>query len=281
MHTRRWSAPLVRAVVIVALTVGCVWFALVAVLWRGQERLLFEPTPLAASALIAGPGVTEDWFDVPGARLHAIHYRQPLIDGVRRTKGLIFFLHGNVGNVATWFIQPEFWRDSGFDLYMLDYRGFGKSTGRIRSEAQLHRDVLAAWTRVAPEYAGRRTVIIGRSLGTGLAVQLAATVQPDLLVLVSPYSSMTAVMNFHYPWVPDAILRYPLRSERFIGLVHGPTLIFHGLQDSVIPWQQSETLSRDARHPQLVLLPNVGHADVHEDRTYLNTLQDRLQRVTH
>ncbi|HXN10814.1 MAG TPA: alpha/beta fold hydrolase [Steroidobacteraceae bacterium] len=279
MSARGPAAPLARGTVIATLSVLGLWSVLVAALWWDQERLLFEPTPLGASAAIAGPDVTEDWFDVPGARLHAIHFRQPLVDGVRRTKGLIFFLHGNVGNVATWFIQPGFWRDSGFDLYMLDYRGFGKSTGRIQSEAQLHADVLAAWQRIAPEYVGLKTVIIGRSLGTGLAVQLAATVQPDLLVLVSPYSSMTAVMNYHYPWVPNAILRFPLVSERFMGLVQGPTLIFHGLKDSVIPWQQSLTLSRDARHSQLVLLPNVGHADVHEDRTYLNTLQDRLHML--
>jgi len=279
MSARGWAAPLVRAAVIATLSLLVLWAVLVAALWWGQDRMLFEPTPLGASAAIAGPGVTEDWFEVSGARLHAIHFRQPSVDGLRRTKGLIFFLHGNVGNVATWFIQPEFWRDSGFDLYMLDYRGFGKSTGRIQSEAQLHADVLAAWNRIAPEYAGLKTVIIGRSLGTGLAVQLAANVQPDLLVLVSPYSSMTAVMNYHYPWVPNAILRFPLVSERFMGLVKGPTLIFHGLNDAVIPWQQSQILSRSARHAQLVLLPNVGHGDVHEDRIYLNTLQDRLHKL--
>jgi pimeloyl-ACP methyl ester carboxylesterase len=279
MSARGWATPLARGVVFATLGVLGLWSVLVAALWWGQQRLLFEPTPLAASAAIAGPDVTEDWIAVPGARLHAIHFRQPLVDAVRHTKGLIFFLHGNVGNVATWFIQPGFWRDSGFDLYLLDYRGFGKSTGRIQSEKQLHADVLAAWQRIAPEYAGRKTVIIGRSLGTGLAVQLAAKVQPDLLVLVSPYTSMTAVMNYHYPWVPNAILRFPLASERFMGLVQGPTLIFHGLADTVIPWQQAQALSRGARHAQLVLLPNVGHGDVHEDRTYLDTLQDRLHRL--
>jgi pimeloyl-ACP methyl ester carboxylesterase len=271
------TSPLARGIAFSAPTLLLVWSLLVAALWWGQERLLFEPKALGSNQAIDAPDVTQDWIDVPGARLHAIHFRQPLVDGVRRTKGLIFYLHGNVGNVATWFVQPSFWRDSGYDLYMLDYRGFGKSTGRIQSEAQLHADVLTAWDHVAPGYAGLKTVIYGRSLGTGLAVHLAAIVQPDLLVLVSPYASMTAVMNVHYPWVPDAILRYPLASDRYINQVQHATLIFHGLRDTVIPAAQAEVLLNRARHGELILLPNVGHGDVHEDAIYQDTLRRRLR----
>lgn len=273
------SVNLQRRIGLCALVLLLLWAVPVALLWSQQERLLFVPTPLPADARFDVPGASEDWVDVPGARLHAIWYRQPLVDGVRHTHGLIFFLHGNAGNLATWFINPEFWRDSGYDLYMLDYRGYGKSTGRISSEAQLHADVRAAWDRVAPAYAGLRTVIYGRSLGTGLAVCLAATVQPDLLILVSPYSSMTAVMNVHYPWVPDAILRYPLSSDRCIRQVRRPILIFHGLEDRVIPVAQAVALRALAPGAELIELPGVGHGDVHQDATYLQRLLDRLRAL--
>ena len=277
MKSRRLRSILSRGILIFAGSVLLGWAALVTALWWGQERLLFEPKVLASNVPIEAPDVTEDWVDVPGARLHAIQFRQPMVDGVRHTKGLIFYLHGNVGNVATWFVDPGFWRDSGYDLYMMDYRGFGKSTGRIESEAQLHADVQTAWERIAPAYAELKTVIFGRSLGTGLAVQLAATVQPDLLILVSPYSSMTAVMNFHYPWAPDAILRYPLASDHYIQHVRRATLIFHGLIDTVIPVAQAEALQERAHRAELILLPNVGHGDVQEDTTYRNTLLGRLR----
>jgi pimeloyl-ACP methyl ester carboxylesterase len=277
MKSRRRRSVFARGIVTLAGSALLVWTALVTALWWGQERLLFEPKVLASNLPIEAPDVTEDWVDVPGARLHAIQFRQPLVDGVRHTKGLIFYLHGNVGNVATWFVDPGFWRDSGYDLYMMDYRGYGKSTGRIESEAQLHGDVQTAWERIAPGYAGLKTVIFGRSLGTGLAVQLAATVQPDLLILVSPYSSMTAVMNVHYPWAPDAILRYPLASDHYIQQVRHATLIFHGLRDTVIPVAQAEALQEGARRAELILLPNVGHGDVQEDKTYRNTLLGRLR----
>jgi uncharacterized protein len=277
MKSQRLSSVLSRGIAISALALSVVWAALVAAMWWGQERLLFEPKALASNLPIEAPDVTEDWVDVPGARLHAIQFRQPMVDGVRHTKGLIFYLHGNVGNVATWFVDPVFWRASGYDLYMMDYRGFGKSTGRIENEAQLHADVQTAWERIAPGYAGLKTVIFGRSLGTGLAVRLAATVQPDLLILVSPYSSMTAVMNVHYPWAPDAILRYPLASDHYIQQVRHATLIFHGLRDAVIPAAQAEALQKGARRAELILLPNVGHEDVQEDTTYRNTLLGRLR----
>ncbi|TXC66715.1 lysophospholipase [Piscinibacter aquaticus] len=96
---------------------------------------------------------------------------------------------------------------------MLDYRGYGKSSGRIESEAQLHADVRAVWRAVAPHYAGKRVVLYGRSLGTALAASLAAELQPDLTMLVSPYTSMEAMARQHYPWVPGALLRYPLRTD--------------------------------------------------------------------
>jgi uncharacterized protein len=277
MKSQRRRSALARGIVTLAGSALLVWTALITALWWGQETLLFEPKVLASNLPIDAPDVTEDWVDVPGARLHAIQFRQPMVNGVRHTKGLIFYLHGNVGNVATWFVASGFWRDSGYDLYMMDYRGFGKSTGRIESEAQLHADVQTAWERIAPAYAGLKTVIFGRSLGTGLAVQLAATVQPDLLILVSPYSSMTAVMNVHYPWAPDAILRYPLASDRYIQQIRHATLIFHGLRDTVIPVAQAEALQERAHRAELILLPNVGHGDVQEDATYRNTLLERLR----
>jgi alpha-beta hydrolase superfamily lysophospholipase len=273
---RPWST-LSRGVAAAAVAVLLAWGLLVGAVWFGQERLLFEPEPLAATALPVLPDLTQEWIDVPGARLHAIRFRQPLVGGVRSTRGLLFYLHGNTGNVATYFVDPAFWHDSGYDLFLLDYRGFGRSTGKIEGEAQLHADVLAAWRYVARDYDGLRKVILGRSLGTGLAVPLAAAVRPDLLVLVSPYSSMTAVKDVHYPWVPDAALRYPLASDRLIGDYDGPTLIFHGLRDAVIPAEESKALAREARRAELVLLPDADHVNVHELPLYRDTLLARLR----
>ena len=176
-----------------------VYGVLVALLWWGQERLLFAPEPLPADHRFdSGPDVHERTIDVPGARLSALHLKRPA------PRGVVFFLHGNAGNLLNWFVDLDFYRQSNFDLFMIDYRGYGKSTGRIENEAQLHADVRAAWDAVAPAYAGSKRVLLGRSLGSALAARLAVAVQPELTVLVSPYSSMGALAAEHHPWVPVA-----------------------------------------------------------------------------
>jgi hypothetical protein len=160
MKSRRLSSILSRGIALPAWSLLIVWAALVAALWWGQERLRFEPKPLAANLRIEVPNVTEDWVDVPGVKLHAIHFHQRTVDGVRHTKGLIVYLHGNVSYVGTWFVNPGFWRESGYDLWMMDYRGFGKSTGRIDSEAQLHSDVRAA---SIAGYRRRAKLLVGKT----------------------------------------------------------------------------------------------------------------------
>ena len=123
---------------------AALYVLLLAALWWGQERLLFMPQPLPSDHRFElGSDVHERTIDVPGARLHALHLQLPA------PRGVVFFLHGNAGNLQSWFVDLEFYRSANFDLFMLDYRGYGKSAGRIESEAQLHADVRAAWTNLA------------------------------------------------------------------------------------------------------------------------------------
>jgi uncharacterized protein len=228
-----------RRLGLAALAAAGIYGAVLALLWWRQESLLFHPQVLPATLVFdQGADVHETWVDVPGARLHALHLRLPDPDGV------VFFLHGNAGSLQTWFINADFYRQANFDLFMLDYRGFGKSTGRIQSQAQLQADTQAAWQQVAPLYAGRKRVVYGRSLGTGLAAGLAAQVQPELTVLVSPYESMQALARLHYPWVPAAVLRYPLRTDLVLPQVQGPVLLAHGAQDGLIPPAHSLALQK-------------------------------------
>ena len=129
---------------------------------------------------------------------------------------------------------------------MLDYRGYGKSSGRIESEAQLHADVRAAWAASRRATPGRRVVFFGRSLGTALAATLAAEVQPDLTVLVSPYDSMAALARQHYPWVPARAAALPAAHRRGAGAhPQAPVLLVHGDRDTLIPLAHSERAAGD------------------------------------
>ena len=270
---RRLMHPLPGLLARAAVTLALLGGALMALLWWGQERLLFHPEPLPADHRFDfGADVHEAWVDVPGARLHALHLQLP------QPRGVVFYLHGNAGNLQSWFANADFYRRADIDLFMLDYRGYGKSSGAIGSQTQLLDDVRAAWAQVAPRYAGRKRVVFGRSIGTGLAATLAAEVQPELTVLVSPYLSMKALVAGHYPWLPSAVLRYPLRTDLALPQVRGQVLLVHGERDTLIPLQHSLDLQALLPSAQLLRLPEAGHNDLHLQPAYLDALAAALQR---
>jgi len=250
---RRLGSTLMAWIVVVLALYG----ALLALLWWGQERLLFLPQPLSPDHRFDfGPDVRERSIEVAGARLSALHLQLPA------PRGVVFYLHGNAGNLQSWFVDPDFWRRANFDLFMIDYRGYGKSGGRIESEAQLHDDVRAAWNAVAPAYVGKKRVLFGRSLGTGLVAALAVPVQPELTVLVSPYSSMRALAAEHYPWVPGSLLRYPLATDAAIAQLRTPLLLLHGERDTLIaPWH-SEVLRQRYPAARVHVVKGSGHNDL-------------------
>jgi len=269
-----WGGTVLGAL---ALAVGLV-VAVLAALWWGQERLLFVPTVLPTDHVLATEeDIHEIRIAVPGAQLSALHLRLP------NPKGVVFFLHGNAGSLESWFVNPDYYRKLGFDLFMIDYRGYGKSSGSIRSEAQLHADVRAAWDSIADRYAGRKRVLYGRSLGTGLAtrlaVDLAGSGPPDLTVLVSPYTSIAALTTMHFPWVPGRLLRYPLRTDALIGQVPNRILLIHGERDSLIPASHSVSLRALVPHAQLLLIPGAGHNDLQAFPAYLDGLADALKAL--
>ena len=249
------------------------YVALLFAVWLRQERLLFAPEPLQADHRFSfGPDVHEVTIARPdGVRLNALHMR------LAQPRGIVFYLHGNAGNLQSWFDHADFYRQAGYDLFMLDYRGYGKSSGHIASEAELREDVRAAWQQVAPLYPpGKARVIAGRSLGTNLAAGLAAELHPDLTLLISPYRSMTALAAQHFPWAPGALLRYPLDTEALASEIKGPCLLLHGDLDTLIPAAHSQALA--ARLPQGRYVPIAGaaHNDVQEFPAYLAAVRQAL-----
>src|SRR5665647_791460 len=221
---------------------GAVYTAAIGWLWFRQERILFEPTTLPPDQpLIDDADVHERWIEVPGARLSAAHLRLP------DPRGVVFFLHGNSGNLKDCLVDLDAFRQVNFDVVMFDYRGYGKSSGCIESEVQLRADVRTVWAEFAQLYEGKRVVISGQSLGTALAAGLAAELcaaghAPDLTLLVSPYSSARALASELYPWVPRQVLRYPLHTAEHAARLSGPLMLIHGDKDELIGIHHSHAL---------------------------------------
>ena len=122
------------AIVAIALAVG-IGVAVLAWIYSFQESLIFHPERLPAEHRFVFSDVSEVSIDVGGETLSALHLKLPA------PRGVVFFLHGNNGNLATWFTNSDFYRAANYDLFMLDYRGYAKSSGRIDSEAQLRAEI--------------------------------------------------------------------------------------------------------------------------------------------
>ena len=237
-------------------------------LYFKQESLLFYPQKLPASYQFHFAGEYREYpiTTADGTQLSG------LLFSVKAPKGLVFFLHGNGGSLAGWGGVAATYTRLGYDVFLLDYRGYGKSGGSISSQAQLLGDVEAAYNQLKAIYSEQSIVIAGYSVGTGPAAWLAARHQPRLLLLHAPYYSM-ADMAAHtiklWPVLPGWLLRYPLATNEFVPRVRAPVVLFHGDHDEVIPYASSARLrALLPANAQLIRLPGGRHNGLTEHPYY-------------
>ena len=252
---------------------------LLALLWGFQEKLLFHPPvePLAKDFKFP--------FVLPHEELTVAHQGEKahgVLAKAKDSRGLILYFHGNAGDLRHWFdLAEDLASRLRFDVLMVDYPGFGKSEGAIRSEEQLH-GMAAEFFRLAKEKAGARPLVVfGRSIGSGLAVRLAAEGSVGALVLETPYLSMESLAGGMFPWVPTFILRYRLRSDLWMPKVSAPVLILHGDRDELIPHASGLALSKLVRNGRFVTIEGGGHNDLGGSEFYWAELAAFLSRCCH
>ncbi len=240
-----------------------------------QDDLIFQGSWLSADHQFnLNVPFEERSIVVDGAKLSGIRLTQedPL--------GLIFFLHGNAGNLESWTSGADYYQRVNYDMFMFDYRGYGKSTGSVSNEAQLHSDVRKAWDSVAPQYDGKPIIIYGRSLGAALAAELATHVDAEKVILVSPFTSLEAMAKSQYPLLPLALVKYPLRTSEIIGEIKAPVILVHGDRDSLIPIAHSEHLLKLANtNAKILIIEGAGHNDIHHYRSYIEGLTSELPGI--
>ena len=263
-----------KIVAIIAGILAGLYVLLCAVLYFQQERLLFAPVRLPAGYRFQFPSPFEErWTTASdGTRLHGLLFKAP------ESKGLLFYLHGNGGALDTWGEVAATYTRLHYDVFMLDYRGYGKSGGRISSQARMLDDVDEVYRALLPGYPESRTVVLGYSLGTGPATWLAARHRPQLLLLQAPYFSMRDMAAQLYPYVPGLVLRYPMPTNELITQVACPIVLFHGDRDAVIPLASSQRLKALLKPgDRLVVLPGAGHNGMSDNPDYQRTLAEVLR----
>lgn len=240
-----------------------------------QEDMIFAPERLPPDFRFAFQDRFEELeWPVDGARIHALHFRTV------KPKGVVLYFHGNAGSLKSWGeVATDFTR-RGYDIVIPDYRGFGKSTGQIKNERMLHDDAQTAYNQVRKQFPENQIILYGRSIGTAMAVHLARTARPRMVILESPFFSLLDMAVHHYEPIPRPLLslliRYPMRSDQWITEVTSPVYLIHGSNDGVIPFSESERLSKLIRSRyELIAVPGGNHNNLNDFRQYREAL-DRI-----
>ena len=235
------------------------YIAVVAALYFGQRVLLYLPWPGRISPAAAGLPEAEEVVLTTSDRERVIAWHVP----PRPDRPVVIYFHGNAETIAKRVPRHRDLIADGVGLVALSYRGYMGSTGRPTEEGLL-RDAEAAYQFAVSHYPADRIVLWGHSLGSGVAVALAATRPVAKLVLEAPFSSTADVAASMFPIVPVRWLMHDqFHSDQRIGAVTAPILILHGDKDRVVTVALGERLFALAREPKrFVHYPDGGHDDL-------------------
>jgi fermentation-respiration switch protein FrsA (DUF1100 family) len=247
---------------------AALYLAVIAGLYLYQRQLLYHPDrarPFLGA--LASLGVRE--VALPTADgLSLLAWYLPARDASpgepAGERPFVVYFHGNGGHIGYRADRIERFAREGHGVLMVEYRGYGGNPS-FPSEAGLFEDAVAALRFVADQgVPGRRLVLYGESLGTGIAVWAATSHAVGALVLESPYTSIAVAAQFHHPFIPASWLvsdRYDSLSR--IGQVRAPIMMLHGARDGVIPLSLGEALFAAAPEPkEQWIAPQAGHADL-------------------
>ena len=165
------------------------YVALCGLLYFFQEKFIFFPEKLPKGHAFS----FREAFEEVTIKTEDNILLNGLLFKADASKGLIFYLHGNAGSLQSWGNISKTYTDLGYDLFILDYRGFGKSEGAISSQDQMCGDAQSAYYIMKSRYSEDNIIVLGYSIGTGIATKLAAKNNPRLLILQSPYFSLVNI----------------------------------------------------------------------------------------
>lgn len=209
----------------------------------------------------------------PGAQINALYFKTD------NPKGIVLYFHGRGGNLSdNWGKVSREFTSRGYELFVMDYRGFGKSTGKLSEKAICH-DADSCYNYLTNIYNENQIVVYGRSLGTGIATYVASHHDPKTLVLEAPYFSILDLTPRQAPYLPrfliPMILKYHFRTDKWIVRVDAPIHIFHGTDDELVPYDSSTRLLKllkDKRDASLISIENGKHNHLRYHPKYQNAL---------
>lgn len=253
---------------IITLTIGLALYTLLCIfLYYFQESMIFFPEKLTKTYQFQFDQDYEEKYikTSDGIVLNGLLFKS----NNPNPKGLIFYLHGNAGSLKSWGGVAETYTDLNYDIFILDYRGYGKSEGQINGQKRFFEDIQNVYDELKKEYKEEAIIVLGYSIGTGLASKIASTNNPKLLILQAPYYSLVDMMQHTYPIIPPFILKYKFETHNYLKNCKMPLVIFHGNQDKVIYYGSSLKLKKAFKKSDiLITLNKQGHNGMTDNKKY-------------
>lgn len=240
-----------------------------------QEKLLFVPRTLLEDFEYKFPTEFEEFYltGTDGeAKLNALHFK------VENPKGVILYFHGNAGHLADWGWVMQDYVQRGYDAIVMDYRSYGKSTGKI-GEKELYSDAQLFYEYTEKHYDEKEIIVYGRSLGTTFATYVASKNKPSKLLLEAPFYNMKSLAQNMFPVFPVSwVLKYPFRTDRFIVEVTCPIYILHGTEDEIVPFESGRKLSELIPEKKMHFIPikNGTHNNLVEEGEFIHAIDTIL-----
>ena len=237
-----------------------------------QDYVMFKPEKLEADFQFHYDNQETEEYNVEtrdGAVINGLRFK------AKNPKGVVFYLKGNSKSIKGWGKFAVDFTRHGYDVLMVDYRGFGKSTGR-RTQKAVKRDMQVVYNKLKEKVAEKYIILYGRSLGSGFATKLASMNNPRMLILDAPYYSLSNVAKKYLPFMPlSLLLKFPMPTYKWLKYVNCPIHIIHGTDDKLIPYRTSVKLSKIK--PQLTTLYTViggGHKNLNTFESYHKMLNE-------
>jgi len=245
----RWIAHARTALMIIAVLLLCLYLGFAAMLYVTQRSMMYFPETLHTSPAQAGLSSAQEVTLTAPDGVKSIAWHVP----PRGDRPVILYFHGNGGSLRYRVDRFSKLLADGIGLVALEYRGYGGSTGSP-TEAGLIADGEAAYAFAAARYPVKDLVLWGESLGSGVAVPIAAEKPVSRVILEAPFTSAAAVAAGRYWYLPVRLLmKDQFRSDERIGKITAPVLILHGARDRVVPFAMGERLFEATKAPKHIV----------------------------
>ncbi|MDQ0476389.1 alpha/beta hydrolase [Chryseobacterium sp. MDT2-18] len=237
-----------------------------------QHKFFFQPEKLPPDFKFAYDNLKAEEKTVepePGAKINYLHFQ------VDSPKGVVLYLKGNTKSIKGWGKFAIDFTRLGYEVIMMDYRGFGKSTGKRTVEA-MKRDSQFIYNIAKQQFSEDKIVVYGRSLGSGFAARLASKNNPRLLILTSPLYSLLRTIHRYLPFMPaKPFLRYNIPTFQYLKNVRCPIKIIHGSDDRLVPLRTAVDLSEiNPERTRLYVILGAGHINIHQFEEYHRVMEE-------